>query len=102
MRLVLACAAAIALSGCSTFSSLREAWSWEATRPVGATALPPAEEPELGVRITQLQIQRDGIRSQISAEPDIWARQRLYADLHTVGLELTPLQRRLAGNKPLR
>jgi hypothetical protein len=87
------------LAACSTptIDSAREAWHWEATRPAVRASLPAAELAQLTNRIAALSMQRSQIRGRISAEPDIAARQRLYAQLHDVGLQLSPLERQLAA-----
>ena len=97
MRFALSLAAAILLSGCSTVSAVRDAWNWDATaaparRPI---VLAPEQVAALTNRMAELQIRRNDIRSRISAEPDIRARQRLYEDLHAVGRQLSPLERQL-------
>ena len=76
---------------------MREAWSWDATQPVAAPALAPAEVQRLADDIAQLQRRRTDIRTRVSLEADIQKRQQLYADLHAVGLQLSPLERRRAA-----
>ena len=97
MRLPFSFAAAVLLAGCSTVSTVRDAWDWDATAPQTRTrvALASDQVAALTSRLAQLQIQRNEIRSRISAEPDIRARQRLYEQLHGVGRELSPLERQL-------
>ncbi len=92
------------LAGCSTptIDAAREAWHWDATRPPARASLPPAELAQLTNRIAGLALQRNEIRGRISAEPDINARQRLYAQLHEVGMQLSPLERQLAAAAPAR
>lgn len=98
MRLLTFVAAAL-LAGCSSVSVVRDAWTWDPTLPPArnAVALAPEQVATLTDRIAQLQIHRDEIRSRITAEPDIWARQRLYEELHSVGRELSPLERQLTA-----
>lgn len=99
MRSAPTLAAAVLLSGCSTVSAVREAWHWDATAPQTRKlmVLPPEQVAALTNRMAELQIQRHNIRSRISAEPDIRARQRLYDDLHAVGRELSPLERQVTA-----
>ncbi len=97
MRLPLSLAALALLAGCSAVSTVREAWDWDPSAMQDRTRVTLSGD-QLGAltnRVAELQIQRNGIRSRISAEPDIRVRQRLYADLH--GLE-----RQLAAVAPAR
>lgn len=100
MRLPVMFAAAALLAGCSSVSSVRDAWTWDLTQPPARSAavVAPEQAATLTNRMAQLQIQRNEIRSRISAEPDIWARQRLYEELHSVGRELSPLERQLTAS----
>lgn len=102
MRFLLSLAAAALLAGCSTVSAVRDAWTWDPTAPQQPerVVLAPEQLGALTNRLAELQIQRNEIRSRISAEPDVWARQRLYEDLHGVGRQLSPLERRLAAAAP--
>ena len=99
MRLLFLLAAAALLAGCSTVSAVRDAWNWDPTAPQArpATPLPPDQVAMLTNRLADLQIRRNEIRAQISAEPNVWARQRLYEQLHSVGRELSPLERQLTA-----
>jgi len=96
MRLALCCAALALNAGCSTVSSIGDAWTWSATGAPPAEAIPAGELAALNARVTELQARRNGIRSRIASESDIWVRQDLYRDLHAVGLELSPLERKLS------
>jgi hypothetical protein len=58
--------------------------------------LSPQDVAALTDRSAQLQLQRNEIRDRIASERDAWARQRLYEELHQVGMQLSPLERRLA------
>ena len=104
MRLSLSLVAVALLAGCSTVSAVRDAWDWDPTAPQQRTrsALSAAQLGALTSRLADLQIQRDGIRARISAEPDIWVRQRLYEDLHRVGQQRLPLERQLTAAAPAR
>lgn len=104
MRIPLFIAASALLCGCSTIDNVREAWYWDSTRAPGQARaqLAPQELASLTNRVADLQLRRNEIRARISAEPDIWARQRLYADLHSVGMQLSPLERRLVAMAPAR
>ena len=104
MRFILPLAALLLLAGCSNYATVREAWHWEPARTQGQArvVLPPEQLAGLTQRLADLQMQRKEIRSRISGEPDIWMRQRLYAELHQVGRQLSPLERQLAAAAPAR
>jgi hypothetical protein len=92
MRIVLL-TALLALAGCSVVPT--RAWTFDATH---AQARPPADAAQaapLTNRIAQLQLELNDIRAHIASEPDAWQRQTLYRQLHSVGRELSPLQREL-------
>jgi hypothetical protein len=99
MRLPLLLATAALLAGCSTVSAVRDAWNWDPTmaQPRPRVTLPAEQVATQTNRLADLQLQRNQIRDRISAEPDIWARQRLYEQLHTVGRQLSPLERELTA-----
>ena len=104
MRSILPFAVLALCAGCSTVSAVRDAWTWDATstqersRPFSS----PQDMAALTNRLADLQLQRNEIRLRISGEPDIDARQSLYAQLHRVGRELSPLERELAAAAPAR
>ena len=102
MRFPLSLAVLVMLAGCSTVSAVRDAWNWDPTAQQQRTriVLTADERGALASRLAQLQAQRNEIRSRISAEPDVWARQRLYEDLHGVGRQLSPLERQIAAAAP--
>ena len=104
MRFPLSLAAVALLAGCSTVSTVREAWDWDPSAMQGrpSVAVSVEQRSVLTNRLAELQIQRNAIRSRISAEPDIRVRQRLYEDLHGVGRQLSPLERQLAAAAPAR
>ena len=83
------------LTGCAVVPPA--AWTFDPTRPPAREAVAMEETVALTDRAAQLHLQRNEIRSRIAAEPDIWARQRLYGELHAVGMALSPLERRLAA-----
>ena len=97
MKLILPIAAALTLAGCSTVSTVRDAWHWDptATLQMPRSGSQPAQLSALNERVATLQIERNEIRTRISAEPNIWTRQLLYADLHRVGRQVSPLEREL-------
>lgn len=99
MRLSLLLVAAVLLGGCSTVSAVRDAWSWDPTAPQAGprVVVSPEQSITLTNRLAELQIRRIEIRANISAEPDVWARQRLYQELHAVGRELSPLERHVSS-----
>ena len=102
MRLRLTLVTATLLAGCSTVSTVREAWYWDPTAPQARThaVIAPDQAAALTSRLAVLQTQRTEIRSRISAEPDIRVRQRLYEDLHRVGRQLSPLERQMMAATP--
>jgi uncharacterized lipoprotein len=104
MRHLLSLSALVLLAGCSTASAVRDAWNWDPTGPQQRSAAPlsPEQAAALTNRVAELQLRRNEIRSRISAEADIRARQRLYEDLHRVGRELSPLERQVAAAGPIR
>jgi hypothetical protein len=94
MRAAVSCAALVLLAGCSVVPP--EAWTFDPTHPPAKVVLPVPELAALTDRVAELQLERNEIRARIAGQPDIWERQRLYAQLHGVGRELSPLERRLA------
>jgi hypothetical protein len=100
MRFISSLVAPALLAGCSAYSPVSDAWRW--SPPPQKVTLSTPEAAALTNQIAQLQIQRTDIRNRISAESDIWARQLLYAELHDVGMRLSPLERRLALAAPAR
>jgi hypothetical protein len=95
MRIHLSVAASALVAGCSVVPPA--AWTFDPTRPAPKETLPTEVAVALTDRAAQLQLQRNEIRARIAAETDIWARQRLYGELHSVGMQLSPLERRLAS-----
>lgn len=83
------------LAGCSVVPL--QAWTYDPTQPQPKPAASAAEVAPLADRVAELQLQRNDIRVQIAAERDPWARQRLYARLHSVGRELSPMERQAAA-----
>jgi len=83
------------LVGCSVVP--RAAWTFDPIHAAPKETLATQEAVALTERTAQLQIQRNGIRARIAAEPNVWARQRLYGELHSVGMELSPLERTLGA-----
>jgi hypothetical protein len=102
MRLPLSLAALVLLAGCSSIGSVRDAWNWDPTAlPEGPRAALPAQQlADLTDRVSRLQQRRAEVRSRISAESNVRARQPLYQELHVVGLQLSPLERQLADAAP--
>lgn len=95
MRIALVCAALAWLAGCSVVPPA--AWTFDPARPSQKAALPAQELAALAQRGAQLQLERTEIRVRIAGQSDIRERQRLYGQLHEVGMELSPLERRLAA-----
>lgn len=85
---------AAVLSGCAVVPP--SAWDFDAMQPRAKTALPAEQFAALSQRVAQLRAERDGIQARVAGERNVWQRQREYADLHRVGLQLSPLERQLA------
>ena len=86
------------LTLCSACSVLPPgAWTFDPTQPPPKVSLAPQDLALLTDRLAELQIDRNRIRASIAAERDVWQRQQQYQALHRVGMELSPLERRLAG-----
>jgi hypothetical protein len=103
MRTLISAGTLVLLCGCSTVSAVRDAWKWDPTREERTrVALSAEHSASLTNRVAELQLQRVEVRSRISAEPDIWARQSLYGDLHRVGQQLSLLERQLWAGAPAR
>jgi len=81
------------LSACSAVVP-PHAWTFDPTHPQPKPVLSPDEGVSLSQRLAQLQAERTALRSQIATEPDVWKRQALYARLHALGRQLSPLERR--------
>lgn len=94
MRFVLALTAVAFVSGCAVVPP--DAWTYDPTQPQPKLAISPAEAAAMSDRVAQLQLQRNNVRTRIANEPNVWNRQALYAQLHAVGAELSPLERRMA------
>ena len=95
MRIALSIAVVAFMSGCAVVPP--EELTYDPHHPKPRVTVPIEEVVALTDRVAQLQIQRNEVRMRISAEQDIWARQDLYSRLHSVGSELSPLERRLAS-----
>lgn len=78
-----------------------QAWTFDPTHPQQAP-LAPQELAALTGKVTQLRSERDQIRDRIAVERDAGQRQQHYAQLHRVGMSLSPLERRLAASTPPR
>jgi len=94
MRIALSLTALALLAGCAVVPP--EALTYDPHHPKPRQSAPIEEVAALTDRVAQLQIERNEVRARISAEQDIWVRQDLYSRLHSVGRELSPLERRLA------
>jgi len=95
MRISLCLSALALLTACSVVPP--QAWTFDPTQPQPKAALPVAEAVAITDRTAQLQIERNDIRARIANEPDARGRLDLYGRLHAVGMELSPLERQLAG-----
>ena len=87
------CAVLAWLAGCAVVPP--QAWTFDPARPQARAVLDQQEIAALGDQVAQLQLQRNDIRNRIAAQPDAMQRQQLYAQLHSVGMKLSPLERRL-------
>jgi hypothetical protein len=94
VRIAISCAALALLAGCSVVPS--EALTFDPARLSGKTTLLAPELSALTDRVAELQLQRNEIRARIAGQSDIWERQHLYGQLHGIGMQLSPLERRLA------
>jgi hypothetical protein len=94
MRIAASLAVSALLTACSVAPP--QAWTFDPTRPQAKASLPMNELVALTDRVALLQLRRNEVRARIAAEPDAFRRQALYADLHSVGVELSPLERQLA------
>ena len=93
---IVACIPALALfTACSVVPP--QAWTFDPTQPPQKASLPTAEVAALTERTAGLQLRRNEIRARIANERDAARRLVLYDQLHRVGVELSPLDRRLAG-----
>ena len=86
-------AAVSVLSGCSVVPAT--AWNFNPLQPQAKRAAPVQEVVALTDRVAQLQIERNEVRARIAAQPDVWERLDLYAQLHGIGSRLSPLEREL-------
>lgn len=94
MRIAISCVLLALLGGCAVVP--HSAWTFDPTHPQPKPALAASDATGLTDRLAQLQLERNEIRARIASEPDAGVRLRLYADLHRVGTQLSPLERRLA------
>jgi hypothetical protein len=94
MRIAVFLALAL-LSACSVIPP--QAWTFDPTQPQPKPSLAMAEAVALTERTAQLQLERNAIRAKIADEPDARKRLPWYESLHSVGMELSPLERELAG-----
>jgi hypothetical protein len=94
MRILVGLCLVTALSACSVIPP--QAYTFDPTQPQPKMSLATSEVTALTQRVAQLQLRRNEIRTQIATEPDARNRQLHYEDLHRVGMELSPLERRLS------
>ncbi len=95
MRVVLALISVALASGCAVVPP--QAWNYDPTQPQLRPVMASADAVALSERTAHLQLRRTEIRTRIANEPNVWNRQVLYSQLHAVGMELAPLERRVAG-----
>src|SRR4051812_42047609 len=94
MRIALIVSAATLVSACSVVPA--PAWTFDPTHPQPRPVIAAVDAAPLTNRVAQLNIEKNEIRARIAAEPDAHARLRYYEELHSVGMELSPLERQLA------
>lgn len=94
-RLVLCSLGLCVLGGCAVEVVPPQAWTFDPTHPQTMPTMPADEAALLTQRIAQLQLERTELRSRVAQENDAWKRQKLYAQLHSLGLQLSPLERRV-------
>ncbi len=85
----------LVLGGCAVVPP--SAWTFDPNQPRAKVAIAADEYAALKDRAVQLRIARDDVRARIAADRDVWQRQLEYEDLHRVGMQLAPIERRLAG-----
>ena len=95
MRIAITLTALSFLAACSVVPP--QAWTFDPTHPQPRPSLEMSEVVSLTDRTAQLQLERNSIRAKIAEEPDARKRLPLYESLHAVGVELSPLERRLAN-----
>lgn len=95
MRIVLPLSLVALLASCSVVPP--GAWTYDPTNPQPRPMLDTAQAVQVNGRVAQLALEKNEIRSRIANERDAGARLDLYAQLHQVGMELSPLERRLSG-----
>jgi hypothetical protein len=95
MRTVIGLFSLVLLTGCSVVPP--QAWTFDPTQPQARPVLATPEVVALTDRTAQLQSERNAIRARIANEPDARKRLPMYESLHRVGMELSPLERRLAS-----
>ena len=100
MRTAIVLASCAAVGGCAVVPP--SAWNHDPAQPVARTAVAAPELAGLTSRVAELRAARNEIRSRFAAERDVWQRQREYAELHRVGMRLSPLERQLAALEPAR
>ncbi len=93
MRIAIPCILLALLGGCAVVPT--EAWTYDPTRPQPKPSMAVSDAAGLTDRMAQLQLERNEIRTRIASEPSAAVRLRLYEDLHRVGMQLSPLERRL-------
>jgi len=94
MRLMVCFPLIAALAGCSVVPPA--AWTYDPTNPQPRPALDQASAVQATQRIADLAIEKNMIRARIAVERDAATRLALYEDLHRVGSELAPLERRIS------
>jgi hypothetical protein len=101
MRPVHVCLALAAIvGGCAVVPP--SAFDFDPMQPRAKAAVAPEQFTAWSQRAAQLRVERDAIQARVGAERDAWQRQREYARLHRVGMELSPLERQLADATPAR
>ena len=94
MKIVLACSLVLFSAGCAVVAP--GAWTFDPSHPAPKPSIAMADAVALSARVAELQQERTAIRDRIAAQPDVRQRLALYEHLHRVGMQLSPLERRMA------
>lgn len=95
LRLAVPLMLAAASCGCAVVPN--PAWQFDPTQPQPLPVAEAARIAPLTHRIAELQARLNDVRAQVAAQPDTVHRLPLYAREHRIAMELSPLQRELAG-----
>ena len=94
LRLTLPIFLVAGLCGCSVVPN--QAWHYDPTQAQSRPTADASQAASLTNRIAELQNQLGQVRAEIAAQPDTEHRLPLYSREHSIGSELSPLQRELS------